>query len=229
MGAPGRGRAGPGAHREAGAAAGRVDYAPSVSVPSSSPRPEPRAARSRRVLLLGTLGVGGLGLLTGCDLSEVVGRRGASGERAAQEADPDLPLLEQLVADVAEVTALVEATVVAHPALGPTLDGVRGAHADHARVLQGLVDRSADGPGTSEPAPPSATSGADAGSPRVPARLDRAWARVRQVEAEHAAALLGGARTASAGPLARVLASAGAGLTTHLAALPQDSTGTVSP
>ncbi len=219
-----------------GPAGERVDYAPSVSAPSSSPGPEHGAAPSRRILLLGTLTLGGLGgsaLLTGCDLSEVVGRREPSGDTSSLDTDPDGPLLVRIVADVGEVAALGEATVVAHPALGPTLDGLRQAHADHAAVLQDLVDRSpaaaSPEPTSPEPTSPATTPGADADAGRVPAALDRAWARVRQAEAEHAAVLLSAARTASSGTLARVLAAAGAGVSTHLATLPQGDARTVSP
>jgi hypothetical protein len=183
-----------------------------VPVPLVAPR---AAAATRRAALGGA--VAALAAVSACDATQPTGRTGAaSGETpgapsasasdapsgtpaATPSADPDTALVDRVLTELAEVSALVAAATRFAP-LRASMRTLAELHAAHRDALDGepVAGRS-----------PAAFAG--------PAEALR---RVRAREQQTQRRLADWALTAESGALARLLASMSAGVAQQLAVLP---------
>lgn len=141
-------------------------------------------------------------VLAACDIDPPPRASGTSS--ATPEPPEDSELVAAVVGALVRAQAVLEAASAAVPALGPRLDPVVTAHAEHLDVLVGAVPE-ADVP-TASP-PPVAT------------RPEAALAAVRKSEQRLLREVRTGCLAAASGDLARVLASVAASTSQHAAAL----------
>lgn len=174
---------------------------------------------SRRALLAGVGAVALTAPLAACDLPG-----GGAGDRTgdertdgAAEPDPDLALVEAAATRTDEVLALLAATTAAHPRLDARLAPLAASHRAHLDAL-GRTGTDTDSGTPSGTEPETETGTAD--PPRaVPPNPARALRQVVARETAHAGQLTTAAQGAESGALARLLATMGAGVHMHLAAL----------
>lgn len=187
-----------------------------MPVPSVAPR---AAMATRRAALGGTLAT--LAAVSGCDLAQPmdqpVGRSGGasgdasltpsgevagapSGEVSTPPEDPDAALVDEVLADLGELAALVAAAATFAPLRAP-MRSLAALHAAHLEALDGdTVAGKSPGIGLSGPA--------------------EALRRVRAAEQQAQRRLADRSVAAESGALARLLASMSAAVAQHLVALP---------
>lgn len=163
----------------------------------------PRVTTTRRTALGGavaTLGMG-VGALTGCDLDPGSSGRGPAAEPAA---DPDTGLVDTVLAELRDLTALVSGVGAVHPGLRRAMAGLRDLHRAHREALG---DEPADEP----------VGGAQLDPRTGPAQ---ALALVRSRERRTQGKLADWSVAAESGALARLLACMSAGVAQQLVVLP---------
>lgn len=172
----------------------------------------PRVTTTRRTALGGavaTLGVG-VGALAGCDLDP----DSSAPEPGAQAAtgpspDPDPGLVDAVLVELRDLTALVSSVGTAHPGLRPTMTRLHDLHVAHREAL----------------------GDEQTGEPVHGAQLDprtgpvQALTLVRSRERRTQGQLADWSVAAESGALARLLACMSAGVAQQLAVLPAKAGG----
>jgi hypothetical protein len=140
--------------------------------------------------------------LAACDIDPPPRSTGTSS--AAPESPEDSELVAGVVGALVRAQGVLDAAAAAVPDLGPRLEPVRAAHAEHLDVLVGAV--------------PEAGMPTD-GTAAVPARPQPALDAVRRSEQRLLREVRTGCLAAASGDLARVLASIAASTSQHAATL----------
>jgi hypothetical protein len=141
-------------------------------------------------------------VLAACDIDPP--RRATGTSSATPEPPEDSELVAGVVGALVRAQVVLDTAVEAVPDLGPRLEAVRAAHAEHLDVLVGAV------PESSVPTGGVAT---------VPPRTAPALEAVRRSEQRLLREVRTGCLAAASGDLARALASIAASTSQHSAAL----------
>jgi hypothetical protein len=132
------------------------------------------------------------------------------------EADPDLALLAQSIADKQDLLAAYAATLDSHSPLASLLGPLQLDHGAHLGALRRIQAQKAGGPELSTPGPSASASPT---GPLVPAKTDAAVEALAAVESAAAGRRIGQCRSARDADLARLLASIGGCEAAHAAVL----------
>ena len=138
-------------------------------------------------------------------------------EGPSDSIDPDRRRVEEMAAQIAELQALLTATVLVHPGLATRLAALRACHTAHHRVL--VADADADADPSSTPSPSDGPTPAPSTDSAVPTSPRAALTRLRTSEQAHASALAASATMSQSGALARLFAVMAAGVEQHLGVL----------
>jgi hypothetical protein len=153
----------------------------------------------------------------GCTLSGPTPTR--SRQRRSAEADPDVPLLDEVAAATSAMVEMYEGVLREYPSLRRDLRPMLAAQQAHAAALGEAAPSKEDGPsgGSAGPSPsPRRGSGRRVEVPRRPAAAIRA---LTDAESDSAADLLEATREALSGPFAQLLASMSASASQRVVAL----------
>ncbi|MEV7419722.1 hypothetical protein [Streptomyces sp. NPDC089919] len=158
---------------------------------------------SRRTLLGAGAGGSAAVLLAGCSDDGSAGRRSAP-------VSPERLIRESAVRETRTLLERYDATLAAHPALGPRLVPLRAAVAEHATALSPAAPAASAAPSPA-PSGPAAPAAPPVTVPAAPAAALTALAEAeRRIGAARSAAL-----DAAPGELARLLASVAACAAVH--------------
>lgn len=184
-----------------------------VRAPVRAPLPAvPDRPRSRRdVLVLGaSLGTGSVlaaAGLTGCSVNNPFDDEETPAARAVPDLAPDVAVAVEAVTAIRSTEQLLDAVAGRHPRLRASLQGLSAMHRAHLAALVDAVPERVDTSATEQPPPVAPTAPAARGQ-----LLDREHRLHQQ--------LTGLALRAESGAFARLLGSAAASVSQHLAVLP---------
>lgn len=173
-----------------------------------APRPPSDLDLDRR--RFGALAVLGTGALA---TSSCTSSRSDDAAPSVVDEDPDLALVAEVSAVLAERVRLLEETVARHRGLARRLAPLTGAHRAHLAVLADAA------PPEPTPAPPATTQPSPSTPPPVPGRRRTALVDVLTAESAASDELLRLAFRARSGPLARLVAGMAASTSMYVAHL----------